>query len=182
MGAAIQIKPQFEPLIQKARKGDQAAISELILLVQDKLFRYCVMLTHRREVAEDICQEALIKALTKLDQLDRSEAFLGWLYQLAKNIYVDQMRLKSSSERPLEAIADQAADGQDTDVILTVQKVLSHFEPDDRHLLLLVELEGYSYREVGEIVGITEDAVRSRLHRLRTEFKNIFASEKRNRR
>lgn len=172
-------KPQFEPLIKRARQGDEAAIAELISRVQDRLYRYCLMLTHRREVAEDICQETLIKAFQKLERLTQAEAFMGWLYQLAKNIYVDQMRLKSASETPQDQITEQASAAPDSDLILTVQKVLSQFEPEDRHFLLLVELEGYSYAEVAEIVGLSEDAVRSKLHRLRQEFKKIFGHTKR---
>ena len=59
---------------------------------------------------------------------------------------------------------------QQMESVIQVQKVLRTFDPDDRYLLLLVELEGMSYRETAEMLKTTEDAIRSKLHRLRQEF------------
>lgn len=166
-----ELHQRLGPLIRAVQGGDQKAFSQIIELTQDRLFRYCVLFCKRREVAEDLCQETFMRAFAKLHQVAEGQAFLGWLFQLAKNIYIDQMRLKSSQEIPSEVIRDQSAVNHPVDRLMMVQQALSHFDPEDRHLLLMVDLEGFSYLEASKIIGISEDAVRSRLHRLRQALK-----------
>ncbi|PWU20439.1 MAG: hypothetical protein C5B49_04280 [Bdellovibrio sp.] len=171
-------KDELIILIAKARRGDEAAVAKVVELGKDRLYRYCLMLTRRRESAEDLCQETFLRALQKLNQLSEPGAFYGWLCQLAKNIYIDQLRLSSSKETPTSAVVPEAPAREpfvgeitgESDTGILVRTILSHFDPEDRHLLLLVDMEGHSYLEASEIMKVSENAVRSRLHRIRQEF------------
>jgi RNA polymerase sigma-70 factor (ECF subfamily) len=167
---------EISAVVDRLQAGETRAQGELIDLVQARLYKFCLLLSHNREVAEDLSQETLIKCLQNIASLKKSETFVGWMYQIARNLFIDLKR-KPGSKDTL-SLDDLAHVGVDTnmDLILNVQKVLSQFEADDRFLLLLIELEGCSYKEAGEILHMTEDAVRSKLHRLRSVFVKKYAT------
>lgn len=171
---ASEDSTQLQSLVSRAIEGDPQAQGQLIELTQDRLFKFCLLLSHNREIAEDLSQETLIKAFKNLKALKKPEALMGWLYQIAKNLFLDLKRSSSRLEVPTEEMPSTESGDPDMSVILSVQKVLSQFEPEERFLLLLVELEGYSYKEAGEMAGLSEDAVRSKLHRLRGQFVSQF--------
>jgi RNA polymerase sigma-70 factor (ECF subfamily) len=168
-------------LIQKAAKSDERSQSELISLTEKKVFKFCLLLSGRREIAEDLCQDVYLKALTHLHQLKKPEAFQGWLYQIARNLFLDFKRHSTQKEIPQEEPLAGQSELPSTDLSLEVQKALSHFETDDRILLLLIDLEEYSYAEAAQVLHMTEDAVRSKLHRIRQDFLKIIKKSETNR-
>lgn len=166
-----ELKNKFKGLVTNAQRGDPEAKSELILLTEKKLFKFCILLGHNRELAEDLCQETYIKAFRSLNLIKNNEAFLGWLYQIAKNIFID---LKRSKKDLSSELTEERSSDSNIETILHVQQVLAQFESEDRYLLLLIELEGLSYKEAADMIKSTEDAVRSKIHRLRHEFLKIL--------
>jgi RNA polymerase sigma-70 factor (ECF subfamily) len=165
-------------VVVRLQSGDKQAQGELIDLTQKKLFKFCLLLGNNKELAEDLCQETYIKVIQNISSLKNPDTCLGWIYQIAKNAFVDVKRKPDSKNQILDNDLKDSGSDQKMDLILSVQKVLSQFETDDRLLLLLIELEGYSYKETGDIIGSSEDAVRSKLHRLRTIFiKKMNSSE-----
>lgn len=167
---ANQDHAHFTALVLKVLEGGEGASAQLIEATQSRLFKFCLLLCRNREVAEDLCQETLLKALQNIKSLKDPNTFLGWIYRIARNLYTDIKRKPGSRDETLDDVAAQAANGADLDVVMNVQKILAKFEPDERLLLLLVELEGCSYKEAGEVLELSEDAVRSKLHRLRGAF------------
>lgn len=153
--------------MEAARAGDKAALRALVEATQSRLFRFCVTLCGDPVRAEDLAQDAYLKTFDNLAKLDKSEAFIDWLFSMTKNLYIDQTR--ATREQATEEMEDVAAAGDFTEQ-LNVHRTLSQFDPEDRWLLLLVDMERYSYKEAGELLGISEDAVRSRVFRLRKEF------------
>lgn len=153
-------------------KGDQQAFGTLIGLTQHRLFKFCLYLCGDRVVAEDLCQEAYLRAYNRMDSLTKAESFLDWLFRIAKNLFIDHLRSGQSRESELdeEQLESLGAETSDLSEILAVHKSLAQFETDDRYLLLLVDYEGRTYQEAAEMMGISEDAVRSRLFRLRQAF------------
>ncbi|WP_413288101.1 RNA polymerase sigma factor [Bdellovibrio sp. HCB337] len=161
-------------LVAKVQGGDESARGPLIQLTQNRLYKFCLLLCHNKELAEDLCQETFIKAFRNIQTIQNPAVFYGWMCQVAKNLFIDHTRSASSKDHVSDESLGDVAGRSDMDVVLSVQKVLSQFEPEDRFLLMLVELEGHSYKEAGEITGLTEDAVRSKLHRLRSLFIKKF--------
>lgn len=159
-------KSRLIELVAAALQGEETAKSELIRFTQTPLFKFCILLGTSRESAEDLCQDVYVKAFRNLDQLKKPEAFLGWLYQIAKNLFLD---LKRSEKPTTHLIPDSESPGSTPETILQLRKILSQFETEDRYLILLIELEGQSYKEAAELISCSEDAVRSRIHRLRHE-------------
>ncbi len=163
------LNKQLFNIIERAKKGDQYAQAQIIELTQSKLFKFCILLGHNRELAEDLCQDVFIKAFKSMESLQNPLALQSWLYQIAKNLFIDHKRSRKDIEVEPKLFSDS-----DMETVLQVQQILSQFEKDDRFLLLFVEMEGMSYKEASEALDITEDAVRSRLHRLKLAFIKKF--------
>ena len=164
------MKEELKALVPLALENDQRAQAKIIDLTQNRLFKFCVLLGHNRELAEDLCQEAYIKAFASLKKLDTPESFYPWLCQIAKNLFFDHTRKQKEKLGDGESDDEGSSTESNMEDIVQVQKVLKSFDPADRFLLLMIELEGMSYKETADQLKTTEDAVRSKLHRLRQEF------------
>ena len=159
-------------LVNESLLNNSTAQAKLIELTQNKLFKFCVLLGNNREQAEDLCQESYVKAFISLTKLSDPKSFYPWLCQIAKNQFYDNRRkYKDSLAKQADQIEDEA-DFSDPayESILMIRKILASFDEDSKFLLLMVELEGMSYSEAAEVLKTSEDAVRSKLHRLRQEF------------
>lgn len=168
---------QGAAIVRRIQTGDEQAQGELIDLVQIRLFRFCLLLSHNREFAEDLCQDTLIKALQNIQTLKNPETFLGWMYQIAKNLFIDLNRKRGNQNQFADEVMSPGGNDPNFELILSIQRLLSQFEPEDRFLLLLVELDGHSYKEAADVIGTSEDAVRSKLHRLRGLFIKKYGSD-----
>jgi RNA polymerase sigma-70 factor (ECF subfamily) len=164
-------------IVAKARSGDRAAFGALIEATQSRLFRFCLTLSGDRAFSEDLCQETYVKVYHNLSKLEKDEAFLGWLFQIARHLFIDEKRSKNSQATPLENEDPSVLgiDDRDFAQLIAVQQTLSHFDPDDRWLLLMVDLEGLTYKEAAEALKVTEDTVRTRIFRLRQKFSEIMS-------
>lgn len=162
-----EAEPLSVELIEAAKAGEKKAWRALVEATQTRLYRFCLVLCGDPVRAEDLCQEAYLKCFDKLSKLDQPSTFISWLFRVTRNLYIDQVR--ANREDATADMAETSANPEYAEAF-AVHEALSHFEPEDRWLLVLVDMEGYSYKEAGGMVGISEDAVRSRLFRLRKEF------------
>jgi RNA polymerase sigma-70 factor, ECF subfamily len=158
-----------------AQGGDESALAELIEQTQKELFRFAYYLTGNNQLAHDLCQDTFIKVLENISSLKEPHRFKSWLFRMAKNLYLDH--IKSSKNKGHVAIDSALPDlqsNEDKQRVLEIRQALSHLETDERIPLLLVDMEGHSYDEAAQIMGITEDALRSRLHRARQAFSQRY--------
>lgn len=172
---STDLKNKFKELVPKALKNDTSSITELIQLTQSSLFKFCFLLGRNKEEAQDLCQEVYIKAFTKLNQLHETERFQGWLFQIAKNLFLDQKRTQAlDKEYQKNHFLSEADNSQQEqwEAILTLQKILSQFETEDKMILIMIELKGFTYQETAVVLNTTEDAIRLRIHRLRKILQN----------
>lgn len=166
-------RPLGKDLIDAAKAGDTKAWRELIEATQNRLYKFCLVLCGDPVRAEDLCQDAFLKTFDKLSKLENPDSFVDWLFRMTKNLYIDGLRSRRETE-PLPD--DEVQSHPQLAEHLAVHETLSQFEPEDRYLLLLVDMEEYSYREAADVLGITEDSVRSRLFRLRKAFVEKFTA------
>jgi RNA polymerase sigma-70 factor, ECF subfamily len=166
---------EIEKLVRSAQKGDEGALSLLIQKTQKNLYRFCCYLASNESLAQDLCQDAYIKALENIGRLKKPDKFLSWLFTTAKNLFLDHQRSPATQRaEPLDSVENSVAQAPKTDLRIQIQETLDKLPADERLVLLLVDLEGYSYSEAAEILGISEDAVRSRLHKARKLFANTY--------
>ena len=161
-----------------AQKGDTAALTRLIRTSQDRLFRFCVYLAGDPNLAQDLCQDTYVRVFEKIGKLKEPDRFTSWLLKTAKNIYLDHVKSPKNggSSLTLEDVADHPVlqDPSDRDLFIQIQEAMKGLKPDDRTILLLVDLEQYSYSEAAEIVGISESNLRFKLHHIRKHFSERF--------
>lgn len=131
--------------------------------------------------ADDLVQEVFTKAFRALPGLSRDHRILPWLYRVANNAAIDQLRrrkritwlhlgkLLGTSHEPRAAGGPESVPDRHD-----VAAVLRTLPPENASALLLHALEGYSYREIGEIQGCSMTAVRSRIARAREVFRRTY--------
>jgi RNA polymerase sigma-70 factor, ECF subfamily len=148
-------------------------------------YSYALRLTHNEADARDLTQEAYIRVYRAWRSFVPGTSFLSWVYRIVTNLHRDELRRRKG--RYLEEIpednAPQAYGGDrplaDTpidDLVErqlgeTMSKALASLSPDQRQVLVLADIEEYSYQEIAEIVGCSIGTVRSRLHRARHQLR-----------
>lgn len=159
-----------------ARAGDREAFRALVEETHATVFRLAVALASDRDEAADVTQETYVRAWGRIDELQDGAAAVGWLCRIARNVAHDRRRSWWSRIRaPLDAIAGEPAPGEDApDAALAsaeraeaVRAALAKLPEKHRVVLALRELEGLSYEEIAEAIGVPVGTVESRLHRAR---------------
>ena len=138
------------------------------------LRRYARALTRDAELADDLVQDTLVRAL-RSEHLFQGDDVRSWLYTILANL--NRNRLRALARRPtLMPIEDNDAPDVTGPELgqRDIERALATLVTDQRDALLLVVLEGLSYREVAEVQGVPIGTVMSRLARARTQIKNYL--------
>src|SRR5512141_869456 len=150
-------------LLEAARSGDRAALERLLQAHQHRVFRFGVKMCGEEEDAKDVLQETLIAAARNIRDFRGASSVSTWLYTIARSFCIKKHRTSKFAPDhvgSLEEVPEQA------------RAVL---EPMYREVLVLRDVEGLSAAEVGEILGISVEAVKSRLHRARVAVRERVA-------
>ncbi|TWU37858.1 ECF RNA polymerase sigma factor SigW [Novipirellula aureliae] len=170
-------------LIDRALKGDRTAFTRLVLLNQDRLFASMIQVTGSPDEAEEVVQEAFIRAFVKLDTFQRNSQFFTWLYRIAFNtaltrrrrrrarVSLDQFQEKSGIELSDERVQSVDEPMLQQERITMVRAAMDQLTDEHRAILVLREMEDRSYETIAEILDISIGTVRSRLSRARAQLK-----------
>ncbi len=173
---------QEPELIERALAGDRVAFAELVRDNQDRLFASMLQVTGSPEEAEEVTQEAFIRAFIKLDTFQRNSQFFTWLYRIAFNNALTRRR-KKRARISLDQIQEDngmevAAGGEGVDEsilrderVALVRRAIDTLTEEHRRILVLREMDEFSYEEIAEILAISIGTVRSRLSRARRQLK-----------
>ncbi len=148
---------------------------------EDAVLRYIRTRTGDPEVVEDALQETFIAAWRRADTFRGDGSARAWLLTIARNAVRRQYRRPAgapSSFEPLDAVAVRAGWGRDPDEAWTervaarqtLERGFDALSPEDREVLVLRDLEGFSNEEVAGMLGLSLAAVKSRVHRARLRF------------
>ena len=147
--------------------------AELMSLIP-RLRRFALAMTGSRADGDDLVQDTLERALLRLDQWRPDTKLDAWVFRIAKNLWIDQIRSRRARERVVVSDPDAEAPGIDgrsaMEAALTLSKALqalASLPEEQRIVITLVQIEGFTYREAAEILGIPEGTVTSRLVRAR---------------
>jgi RNA polymerase sigma-70 factor, ECF subfamily len=179
---------EFE-LIERARTGDGGAFNEIVQAYRKRILGTIARLIGRPEDVEDVGQEVFLRLYYSLDQLRTAEVFEPWLYRLTVNAAYDYLRrqkrrhesrMSDLSEQQV-MLADAAAGGKRRDeeqrrtrIRELAQSLLKKVSEEDRILLTLKEVEGLSLKELEQVYGINENALKVRLFRARQRALKAF--------
>lgn len=176
-------------LVAAYRAGEVDAFEELHRRYVGSIYR----LVHRklgdRLLAEDIAQETFMKSLRTLDRVDESFNFGGWVHTVARNLCYDELRRRQRDPRQEDTSEDQemmlrlpapaqrfdpVIQSEQSDLRRQVWEVAQRLPEKYRLVLTLRELQGLSYRRIGQVMEISESAVETLLYRARLRFKEEF--------
>lgn len=157
-------------LIEEAKRGDKDAFALLVKKYKEKVFRFAFGMLSDRMEAEDVSQEAFIKAFYSLSKLDNNYAFTSWLTRIAFNLCYDRIKKrKKESIISIELLETNVSSiGMErTDLTMTIQEAMKTLSPEHREAVILRDVEGYSYDEIAEILNMPLGTVKSRINAAR---------------
>lgn len=167
--------------IKKVKKGDQSAFEDIVVLFQSKIYQHCYRMLGNAHEAEDVAQEAFIRAYVNIHSYDDNRKFSTWLYRIATNLSIDRLR-KRKPDYFLDAEI-KGTDGLDmysqlaTDARLPEEEVqgmelekmiyqeIANLPPIYRSIITLRYLEEFSLKEISEILDLPLGTVKTRIHR-----------------
>ncbi len=165
--------------LDRCAKGDERAIRWILNRYRDRVVRLASHVLHNSREAEDVAQEAFVKAFRQIDQFRGESGFYAWLYRIVINLCLDKMRRKCmTSEFPLEerTLPHQAIANPDMEKRMAVEQVLDSLTPPMRAALVLREVEGLEYAEIAQVLNIPVGTVRSRLNTAREQFRKRWTA------
>lgn len=176
--------PSDAQVIALARESHAEAFEVIYAAYKGRLYTFLLRIVGEPEAADDLTHDVFAKALKLLPTLSNEHKVLPWLYRVANNAAIDQLRrrrrfawlrigsLHGTVEEP-HAADDQGRIPEQAHV----QAILRTLPPENAAALLLHALEGYSYKEIADIQGVSMTAVRSRIARARSAFKERYQPE-----
>lgn len=181
-----------QALLARAQAGDVQAFERLVAAYERKVYNLAYRLTGNHDDASDVAQEALIKVYTSLGDFRGDSSFSTWLYRVVSNACLDELRRRkrqraTSLDEPLAtddgALARQlAASGDGPEEALarkelraTVQLAIQNLDEEHRVVIILRDIQGHSYQEIADYLGLSLGTVKSRLNRARAALQKKFS-------
>jgi RNA polymerase sigma-70 factor, ECF subfamily len=171
--ASDRVRDEFAALVRAASGGDAGAMERLLVRAQEVAYRFSLLVCGHVEDAEDVMQDALLRTYAHARDIGNPEAFRTWLYITVRNACLMKRRRKAGEPlqfAPLDQVGgrrrDEAAPG-DPWIDRRLHAALAFLAPSYRAIVVLREIEGLTTREVAAVTGLTEDNVKTRLHRAR---------------
>ncbi|HPC99898.1 MAG TPA: RNA polymerase sigma factor [Acetivibrio sp.] len=175
IGVLTMKKERDNMLVESTLKGNIDSFEELITLYQDKLFNFLSKMTYSREDAEEITQEVFIKVYNNLYKYNNKWSFSTWLYRIAINTLRSEYR-KVNNYKKIDYytnVPDLPANFSDYPEIAyeikeqrgEIIKLIDDLKEDQKTALLLRCIQDFSFKEIGDILGISPEAAKMKIQR-----------------
>jgi RNA polymerase sigma-70 factor (ECF subfamily) len=182
---------EYAGLVRSAAAGDAVALEQLLMRAQEVAWRFSTAVCGHADDAEDAMQEALIKTYRFVGRIREPAAFRPWLYRTVRNACLMGRRKKAGEPARLQSL-DDVLPGGDASTRLDatdkkknpeqladnaglrrrLRRAMRRLPGPYRAIVFLREMEGLSTREVAKVMGISEDNVKTRLHRARLQLQS----------
>ncbi len=185
--------PGDAELVSRCQGGDMAAFELLMGRYQDRVFNVALRMVGRREEAEDITQEVFLRALEHIGRFRHQAQVYTWLFRIAVNLAISKRRRGSrvrfvtldaagggGPDGDGELLGNQLPDrrGESPEMAANrneqgerVADAIGKLDEEFRAVLVLKDIEGFDYQQIGEILELPLGTVKSRLHRARSDLK-----------
>lgn len=169
-------------LVERARRGDPAAFDALVGRHLPGALVAAERLLGDRADAEDLVQDAFLRALDRLTLLDPNRPFGPWFYTLLRNLGINQLRarrVRHTEPEKLDAASQDALPDEEmvrTEVRERFDAALSALTPRQREIVMLFEVEGWKGAEIAEHLGLTPENVRWHLHQAKKSLRVSLSS------
>ena len=182
-GGNDMTREEEQAIVRRVQDGDVNAFGDLVAAYEKNVYNLALRMTGSAQDAEDMAQEAFLKAYSSLAGFRGESKFSVWLYRIVANVCLDFLRKKGKRQ----TVSLSAEDDDGEDVVLdvpdtaqspeallekkltrdAVRRGLASLPEDARQILLLREIQGLSYEEIGETLGLEAGTVKSRIFRAR---------------
>ena len=182
-GGNDMTREEEQAIVRRVQDGDVNAVGDLVAAYEKNVYNLALRMTGSAQDAEDMAQEAFLKAYSSLAGFRGESKFSVWLYRIVSNVCLDFLRKKGKRQ----TVSLSAEDDDGEDVVLdvpdtaqspeallekkltrdAVRRGLASLPEDARQILLLREIQGLSYEEIGETLGLEAGTVKSRIFRAR---------------
>jgi RNA polymerase sigma-70 factor, ECF subfamily len=180
-------------LILRAQNGDQAAFRRLVERHQRRAFAIAMGLVRDENDARELVQDAFLRVYRSLNSFQGGSSFFTWLYRIVTNLAIDLMRkpgrreaelheAQASSDEPTDFALVSRIDGADPldvmrrrEIAARIQAALDALPPYHRGVILMREVEGMSYEEMAEAMGVSKGTIMSRLFHARQKLQRALA-------
>ena len=170
-------------LVNATLAGDTNAFGELVERYEQRLFNSLCRIVCSREDACDLAQDAFVQAFSKLSSFRGDSQFYTWLYRIAMNLALSHRRRRKAmtsvddvkdriGAEPTDPAAGPESRMLSQERVAEVQSALASLAPKHRHILVLREIEQFSYETISEILNLPIGTVRSRIFRARLQLKD----------
>ena len=171
-------------LVERYRKGDTAAFTELVIRYQRPIYNAAFWILHSADDARDVAQDVFLRVAEHFDEFDGQHRFFSWIYRIAVNEALNLLRRNGHEEWLDDEIDLPGADtanpeslAGDAERSRHIRRALMCLSRNDRTVLVLRHFSECSYQEIADILEIDEKTVKSRLfearHRLRDALKDF---------
>lgn len=184
-----------QEVVARARNGAEAAYRELIGRYQRPILSLIHRLVRDRELAEDLTQDTFVKVLNALDRYDPRLKFSSWIFRIAHNTAIDQLRRKNpvthsidgspyvvnteeaqaSAFTPVDPAEDPEQFASSREIGREIESALAELRPEYRTAIILWHVEGRPYDEIAEIMELPLGTVKTFIHRGRNQLKKRLA-------
>jgi len=188
-----RVTPQVDSLIRAAQRGDQDAFEQLVRAYDQSVLRLAMNLLRSPEDARDVYQEAFLRVYRNLDTFRFDCSFHTWLYRIVTNICLDQLRKRKvrkeepavieTSDGPIdrmEAFEEEAAVADPERALWNrqlkdkIEIALEDLTPRERLVFELRHYQGLRLRNIGEVLGTTEEAAKNCLFRATQKMRSVL--------
>lgn len=169
-------------LVGLCQKGDIDAFDRLFYKYRDKIYRTTFRMINNQEDALDLTQEIFLKAYKNINKYNFKSQFSTWLYKLAINVCIDELRKRKKSNEVLTdaTLDDRKSGNTPEDIVLSeeqeslIWKALDSLREKERSVIVLREMEGLSYEEIAKILKCSMGRVKSRIHESREKMRKAL--------
>lgn len=161
-------------LVLMAKRGDVKAFSALAERWERRICRFASGYFADRHEADEIAQKTMIRVYQKIEELEEPDAFSSWIYRIATNLCLDEMKRAGRKRRsplelwsrndPVSAESGPQDKLEHKELGEIIRKALRTLPNEQRTVILLKEFEGLKFREIADILQISDNTVKSRLY------------------
>lgn len=184
-------------LVEQVRAGDMSAFSRLVARYQDRIVNTCWRISGNLDDAQDLAQEAFLRALESIGSFQQRAGFYTWLFRIAVNLAIShrrksrravklslhgpdgQLRSEHQAARLVGRVTREGDNPSDKlasrEAGRLMAESIEQLDDESRSVLVLREIEGFDYQQIAEILDLPIGTVKSRLHRARMELRGRLA-------
>ncbi len=183
-----------QALLSRAKAGDQDAFAELVAANEKRIYNLSLRMTGNPDDAQEVAQEAFLNAWRGLSSFKGDSSFSTWIYRLASNAAIDFLRREKrhqdasltygeeeGSETQLDVPDgrfDPHTELEQQELRRAVERGLMQLSTEHRQVLVMREISGLSYDEIGQTLSLSEGTVKSRIARARLSLRKILMADR----